>query len=111
MACRQSGLSDSRWCKENHIHPSSLYYWIDKLRAEAPEIVERKKEVSAPYHQDVVPLHVSSLQNNDLVHKQHEQTASSTAIILQVGTLSLEIQNGATEDTIRNTLQALKFLC
>ena len=35
MACRQSGLPDVRWCKENGITPSSLYYWINKFRDEA----------------------------------------------------------------------------
>ncbi len=39
MECRKSGLPDTRWCKENGIAPSSLYYWINKLRMEATEIL------------------------------------------------------------------------
>lgn len=28
-----------RWCKENGVSPSSLYYWIKKIRFETPEIL------------------------------------------------------------------------
>lgn len=38
MKCGKSGLPDTRWCKENGMAPSSLYYWIHKLRMEATAI-------------------------------------------------------------------------
>lgn len=103
MACRQSGLPDARWCSENGIAPSSLYYWIKKLRMEAPEIPAPNH--SLPCKQDVVPLRIV----NDM---QTPQTAvPSTAIIIKLEGISLEIQNGADETTISNTINALRQLC
>ena len=32
MECRQSGLSDYRWCKQNGIHLGYFYNWVSKLR-------------------------------------------------------------------------------
>ena len=106
MACRKSGLSDSRWCLENDIAPSSLYYWIKKLGMEAPVIPTPNPDMSIPFKQDVVLLRVTrDVQipdtNND----------ATTAIIIKLEGLSLEIQNGANEQTISNTINALRQLC
>ncbi len=32
MECRQSGLSDYQWCREQGIHPGTFYNWVSKLR-------------------------------------------------------------------------------
>lgn len=105
MECRKSGLPDARWCKEQGIPPSSLYYWIKKLRMEA-------SEMPAPHHlipckQDVVPLHVV----DTLEDSQVKLATSSTAIIIKLEDISLEIQNGADEITISHTINALRRLC
>lgn len=108
MECRKSGLSDSGWCRQNGIAPSSLYYWIKKLRMEASEIPVTNHEMAVPFKQDVVPLHVvggaQSLQEDR--HIVHE-----TAIVIRLEGISLEIQNGAHETTITNTINALRRLC
>lgn len=107
MSCRKSGLSDSGWCRENGIAPSSLYYWIKKLRMEASEIPVANHEMAVPVKQDVVPLHVvgetQSLKDRHVVHE--------TAIVIRLEGVSLEIQNGAHEATITNTINALRKLC
>lgn len=36
--CRSSGLSDKCWCEEKHIHTSSFYYQIRKLKKLAFQI-------------------------------------------------------------------------
>ena len=38
MDCRQSGLSDTRWCEENGIQPSTFYNWVNRLRKKGCEI-------------------------------------------------------------------------
>lgn len=74
MACRQSGLPDVRWCKENGVTPSSLYYWINKFRDEAIVIPDSNSESAIPYEQDIVPLHIiadclkQELLKKDLLH-------------------------------------------
>lgn len=105
MACRKSGLPDTRWCTENGIPPSSLYYWIKKLRMEAPEIPIPNHEIAVPYKQDVVPLHIIDERAPEL-NEQH-----TAAIVVRFNAVTLEIQNGANETTITNTINALRQLC
>lgn len=105
IECRKSGLSDHRWCKENNIASSSLYYWIDKVRLHASEIPVSNAKDAPPIKQDVVPLRVvkdkCTLSDN----------SNSTAIKIQFNSLTLEIINGANETTITNTFNALRLLC
>ena len=107
MECRKSGLPDTRWCKENGIAPSSLYYWINKLRMEATEIPLGHYDNSIPVKQDVVPLRVI---NDTHLPKLHE-TSPCTAIIIKLEGIALEIQSGADEATITHTINALRHLC
>lgn len=55
--CRQSGLSDYEWCRENNINSSTFYYWIKKLRIEAcePELPAVTKEAQK---QEVVKIDI-----------------------------------------------------
>lgn len=105
MACRQSGLPDVRWCKENGVTPSSLYYWINKFRDEAIIIPDSNSEPAIPYEQDVVPLHI--------IEKETPETSliDTPAIVLHMGSITLDIHNGADETTIRSAVQALRQLC
>ena len=32
MECRQSGLSDYQWCRQQGIKPGTFYNWVSKLR-------------------------------------------------------------------------------
>ena len=106
MECRKSGVPDTRWCIDNGIPPSSFYYWIKKLRMEAPQVSIPNHEVTtATYKQDVVPLHITEDKFQPI------ETKGTTAIILHLNAFTLEIQNGANEVTIANTLNALRLLC
>ena len=56
MDCRQSGLSDTRWCEENGIQPSTFYNWVNRLRKKGCEIPPptSKEDFFPVPHQDVV---------------------------------------------------------
>lgn len=56
MECRQSGLSDARWCEENGIQPSTFYNWVTRLRKKGCEIPPptSKEDFLPVSHQDVV---------------------------------------------------------
>ncbi len=62
---------------------------------------------SIPVKQDVVPLRVI---NDTHLPKLHE-TSPSTAIIIKLEGIALEIQSGADEATITHTINALRHLC
>lgn len=61
MDCRQSGLSDTRWCEENGIHPSTFYNWVNRLR-------KRGCDIPAPASaDDFLPLPHQDVVRVDLV--------------------------------------------
>ena len=54
LECRQSGLTDVQWCRENNIKPSTFYNWVSRMREGDYVIPEsRAGECSSPNQQDV----------------------------------------------------------
>ena len=59
--CRQSGMTDAEWCRENDIAVSTFYNWVSRCRKAAAE------QIPAPNYghhadplpkQDVVPIDI-----------------------------------------------------
>ena len=59
--CRQSGMTDAEWCRENGIAVSTFYNWVSRCRKAAAE------QIPAPNYghhadplpkQDVVPIDI-----------------------------------------------------
>ena len=47
--CRQSGMTDADWCRENDIAVSSFYNWVSRCRkAAADQIPVRGKVILQP---------------------------------------------------------------
>ena len=38
--CRQSGLTDADWCRENDIAPSTFYNWVSRCRKAASDQIQ-----------------------------------------------------------------------
>ena len=59
--CRQSGITDADWCRENDIAVSTFYNWISRCRNVAadqiPAVNYGHFEVSRP-KQDVIPIYI-----------------------------------------------------
>lgn len=61
--CRHSGLSDSEWCRQNNINPSTFYMWVSRFRKQGvgKQLLERAADVpEKPVTQDVVPVSIVS---------------------------------------------------
>lgn len=57
MECRQSGLSDYQWCKQNGIHPGNFYNWVSKLRKQGYSFPDSQSKLTAvPNIQEVVKV-------------------------------------------------------
>lgn len=101
--CRGSGKAVTSWCAEHDINPKKYYYWLKKVRTAAcntlPDVIEKE--------QQLVPLNVGELKKDSNAFIQTTQTA----VIIRLNSAVVEIQNGATEIVIQNTLQAIKNLC
>lgn len=86
-ACRESGLSNKEFCRQNGISEKTYYYWLRRLRQVACENTQPK----------LVRLEAAK-----------EQEGEHCAILLRYKDAELEIQAGTDRDTITAVLQALK---
>ena len=109
--CRTSGLTDKAWCEQHHIQRSSLYYHIRRFRSMACEIPDNPVS-SCPEQHEVVAVDFSDTTAVDTNNKCSDcTTVSAPAIRLIFSGFSMEIQNSAACETIRNTIAALQQLC
>lgn len=113
MECRQSGLSDYQWCKQNGIHPGNFYNWVSKLRKRGYSFPDSEAKSNAiPNIQEVVKVDLIQPQDSSLKVDHNaslvEQTDSSAmAAELFFGGITLRLFNGADEKLIQSTLQCL----
>lgn len=99
MECQASGLPVKIWCNQNGFKEQSYYYYLKKVR-----------------EQDIKKLPVTlpePMEEPVLFKKLEVQTPINTqaAVIIHLPAASLEIQNGATQQTIEAVLLALNCLC
>ena len=114
MDCRQSGLSDARWCEENGIQPSTFYNWVTRLRKKGCEIpAPAGKEDFLPLpHQDVVK--VALIPDAPLVEPIPTQgfsmpiTESSSALKLELNGAKLEIPNDVNPELLVSVLRFIR---
>ncbi|SET90872.1 hypothetical protein SAMN05443270_3187 [Lacrimispora sphenoides] len=102
--CRASNQKVSDWCTAHDVSIKSYYYWLRKIKHEAFDTIpaERKPKVST------VVSHPSMFAE---VPYAVAKSSSSTAVIIRLGNMTLEIQNGANQETIENTLRTIRHLC
>ncbi len=114
MECRQSGLSDYQWCREQGIHPGTFYNWVSKLRKAGYTIPDSKSKFSAlPASQEVVQLDLTAHevpvpamagQNTNL---KALSAGHGIAAEMECGNIMIHIFNRADPAVIQNTLQCI----
>lgn len=98
--CQDSGLSVKTWCNQNGFKEQSYYYYLKKIREQEiknlPVKVPEVKEEPVVFQKLEVKTPVSNTQ---------------AAVVIHLPSASLEIQNGATRQTVEAVLLALKNIC
>jgi len=97
LECRSSGQTTSAWCAEHQINVKSYYYWLKRVRTAACEALPAIHSGNSQF----VPL------NLPVPETAVGPSGSSCPILLRVGTVTLEIHNGASAALIENTLKAI----
>ena len=106
IECRQSGLTDAQWCRENNIKPSTLYNWMSRLRREDYVIPEsHSKECPSPNRQEVVRVNLfPEFEEADLpaaapckpAMESVQNTNSMQATMeITIGSMTIRINNDA----------------
>lgn len=114
MDCRQSGLSDTRWCKENGIQPSTFYNWVTRLRKKGCEIPDpvRKEEFLPVPHQDVVRVDlvpdVPSVAVSPSDAAALPETNNISCLRLELGDAKLDIPNDVNPELLVSVLRFLR---
>lgn len=103
-ACKSSGLSVKEWCKQNGLTDKNYYYWMRKIKREAFETLQEQTSIrEVPFQEKTVFSKVS------LPVSYTESTG--TAAVLHINGMRIEIQNGASANTIQVLLSTVQTLC
>lgn len=113
MMCRQSGLSDYQWCRENDINCSTFYNWVKKLRDMACQEVLIESVTNhqvTPARQDVVRVTVLPKDEPISVINDTRPTADaeSASIELNLNGCNIKIHNNADPALLAHTINLLR---
>lgn len=114
--CRQSGMTDADWCRENGIAASTFYNWISRCRkAAADQILEPNYghlEVPRP-KQDVVPIDIVPEQFPEQPvasqmpqHNTHLDNSHMIEVVMK--DIIIRINNGADPLLLSKTFQIIQ---
>lgn len=98
--CLSSGQTVVAWCEENGINLKTYYYWLRKLRLRA-------------INDNNLPV-VSKPEKPTAFKKLEVQTPvanTQAAVLIHLPSATLEIHNGASQQTVEAVLLALKAIC
>ena len=111
MECRQSGMSDSLWCKEHGILPSTFYNWVTRLRKKGCEIsapINKDEFLPLPY-QDVVKVNlVPDIPFIDEAKPEPIPANAFSGLRLELGGAKLEISNDVNLELLVSVLHFLR---
>lgn len=98
--CQASGLPVKTWCDQNGLKEQSYYYYLRKIREQ---------------EMDHLPVSIPKETNGPVVFKKLEVQSpvanTQAAVIIHLPSASLEIRNGASQQTVEAVLLALKCIC
>jgi hypothetical protein len=95
QAHQDSGMTIAGWCRQNKINPKTYYYWLRRLRSKA---CESKEITTWSNEQPIVPV-------------TFKQTNAPAAVTIHLPTISVDIHDGASRETIEAVMGALKNIC
>lgn len=95
QTCQSSGTTVVGWCEQNSVKIKSYYYWLRRIRSLACE--KGSLELQSK-EQQIIPL-------------SFRQAKASAAITVHMNSVSVDIPDGASKETIAAVLSALKIIC
>ena len=84
-----SGMTLKAWCETNGINIKTYYYWLHKIRVKVCDETET---------QAIVPLQIHPRE-------------TAVAITVSIGSISIQIADGMSSETITAVLDVCKRIC
>lgn len=107
--CRASGLTNQAWCEQHNISLKSYYYWLAKIRKIAIEELPRKSigtNSSADLQSVLLPQ--ADPQFTEISLTGSTASRSSPAAVLHIGTMTVELFEGASSELLTAILKAVQ---
>lgn len=111
--CRQSGLSDFEWCKQNGISSSTFYKAVTRLRRSSVDLPKSRFNSETVYDitsvpkQDVVPIQIipepDSIDSLEMTFDPNPKYQ----MMISCGKLSVQFSNDVNPDLLEHTLRIL----
>ncbi|WP_312106132.1 transposase [Lachnoclostridium sp.] len=113
MECRQSGMSDYQWCRENGINSSTFYNWVKKLRNSAcqEELIEPVVRCNGSHaKQDVVKVNVLPKEEPVPIVYQSTSVVDSepASIEINLNGCNIKIHNNADPGLLAHAINLLR---
>ena len=112
--CRQSGMTDADWCRENDIAVSTFYNWVSRCRKTAADQIQAANyghlEVPRP-KQDVVPIDIvpDRLTEQHIASQMHQTNLdNSHTIEVSMNDVTIRISNDADPVLLTRTLRLIR---
>ena len=105
QARKNSGQTVEMWCKENKISKKTYYYRLKQLRLAA------LKETPTSAISPLAPAIASPVFAELALCATDNILAVPCAITVRMGAMTVDIQNGASQDMITWTLKVLREIC
>ena len=116
--CRQSGMTDADWCRENDISVSTFYNWVSCCRKAAADQIPMPNyghHVEPLPKQDVVPIDIvpdQSPEQNTASQMQQTHFDNSHTIEVTMKDTVIRIHNDADPMLLTRTLRLIQeVLC
>ena len=110
--CRQSGMTDADWCRENDIAVSTFYNWVSRCRKAAAEQIPAANhghlEIPRP-KQDVVSIDIVPEQHT-ASQMQNSYLDNSHTIEVAMKDITVRISNDADPLLLTRTFRLLQEL-
>ena len=115
--CRQSGMTDADWCRENDIAVSTFYNWVSRCRKTAVDQIPAANyghlEGSTP-KQDVVPIDIVRITFRNSIPSQmlNSNLDNPHTIEVSMKDITVRISNDADPVLLTRTFRMLQeFSC
>ena len=110
--CRQSGMTDADWCRENDIAVSTFYNWVSRCRKAAADQIPAANYGHPPVprpKQDVVPIDIVPEQHT-ASQMQNTYLDNSHTIEVAMKDITVRISNDADPVLLTRTFRLLQEL-
>ena len=109
--CRQSGMTDADWCRENDISVSTFYNWVSRCRKAAADQIPAPNyghHVEPLPKQDIVPIDMVSDQFPEQNTTSQMHLDNSHTIEVAMKDTVIRIHNNADPILLTRTLRLIQ---